>query len=324
MTSLAQYSLGPLPWTDETLVSAVWRDFRKAQEWVGQHPGRELDERLDSLQAVLRIFERSAKQFGDELARFHAEAQGGHLFRRNRRPDLEAYEERFRELLYFFASSAMTLVDQARALSQKVALPEYAERVEAAFSLNPQHRFVQELRVDLIHVTLHQPGWQVTSGRDQDATSKFMLWPNQLRRASEYNAQAREFIRDHAGGIDLGHLTADYAAKVRDFHAWLRGAIEAVAGPTIADYRRCTKRIMAVSSRSWWNIVFQQVVLAGKRDPYLYLDHYLTQAELTEVNSLPNRSRTQVNRIIELVDEYDACDDELRQCIHLAFGAGDA
>ena len=324
MTALAQYSLGPLPWADKTLVSAAWRDFQQAQEWVDQHPGRELEERLDSLRAVLRIFERSAMQFDDALARFHAEAHDGHLFRRTRKPDLEAYEERFRELLYVFASSAMTLVDQARALSQKVALPEYAERVKIAFSASPQHRFIQELRVDLIHVTLHRPGWQLTSGRDEESTSKFMLWPNRLSRASEYNVQAREFIRDHASGIDLGRLNTEYAAKVHEFHAWLRDATEAAVGPTIADYRRCTKRIKAVSSRSWWNIIFQQIVLAGKPDPYLYLDQYLTQEELAEVNSLPHRSRRQVDRIIELVDEYDACDDELRQVVHRAFGTSDA
>lgn len=236
MASPDQYSLGPLPWTDETLVSAVWRNSREAREWVGEHPGRDLDDRLNSLRAVLRIFERSSRQFEETLVRFHDEAHGGHLFRRNRKNDLEAYEEHFSELLYVFASSAMTLVDQARAMSQKVALPGYSEHVRTAFSSNPQHRFIQELRVDLVHVTLHRPGWQLTSGRDEESTSKFMLWPIQLKRATEYNAHARQFIRDHAAGIDLGGLIADYRAQVRQFHEWLHDAVNAAAGAIIADY----------------------------------------------------------------------------------------
>jgi hypothetical protein len=87
------------------------------------------------------------------------------------------------------------------------------------------------------------------------------------------------------------------------------------------DYLRCMKRIKAVSSRSFWNLIFQQVVIAGKRDPYTYLDHYLTEEELNEVNALPHRSRKQIDRIIEFVDEHEACDDELRQIINKAFGA---
>ena len=321
MPSSAHYNLGPLPWSDEDLVAAVWKSFTQAQQWVDEHPGRAFVARLESLRTVRRIFEGSAEQFNEYLTRFHAEAQGGHLFRRNRRSDLEAYDQQFQKLLYVFASSAMTLVDQARTLSQKVTLPDYKARVSTAFATNPMHRFVQELRVDVIHVTLHRPGWQLTSGRDEEPTSKFMLWPKQLTRLPEYNAQARQFVEKHPKGIDLGRLIADYSADVREFHEWLQQATEDAVGHMMDDYLRCMKRINAVSSCSSWNIIFQQVVIAGKRDPHTYLDKYLTEGELNEVNALPHRSRKQIDRIIELVDEYEACDDELRQIIYKAFGA---
>ena len=321
MPSSAHYNLGPLPWSDDDLVAAVWKSFTQAQEWVDEHPGRAFVARLESLWAVRRIFEGSAEQFNECLARFHAEAQGGHLFRRNRRSDLDAYEQQFQKLLYVFASSAMTLVDQSRALSQKVTLPDYEAHVSAAFATNPRHRLVQELRVDVIHVTLHRPGWQLTSGRDEEPTSKFMLWPNQLTRLPDYNVQARQFVEKHPKGIDLGRLIADYSAEVREFHEWLQQTTEDAVGHMMDDYQRCMKRIKSVSSRSFWNLIFQQVVIAGKRDPYTYLDQYLTEGELSEVNALPHRSRRQIDRIIELVDEYEACDDELRQIIYKAFDA---
>jgi hypothetical protein len=100
----------------------------------------------------------------------------------------------------------------------------------------------------------------------------------------------------------------------------LQEALDSEAGEQIADYRRCAKRIKAVSSRSWWNIIFKQAVLPAKRDPYQYLDQYLTADELNEVNKLPFRSKAQVDRIIALVDEYDACDNELRLVVYEAFG----
>lgn len=317
------YSLGPLPWSDEVLVAAAWKSFEDARRLVNEHPGRDLAERSLSLKSVLHIFEGAAESFDELLVRFHAEAHGSHLFRRNRRSDLDAFEVKLQERLYLFASSAMTLVDQARALRKKVELSGYEERVSSSFAKNPRHRFIQDLRNDLIHVTLHQPSWQLTSGRNEEPTSKFMLWPDQLTRSNEYTALARAYVRDHPKGIDLGVLIDEYVRDVTEFHEWLNDALNNSAGSLVADYRRCSNRINAVSSCSWWNIIFRQVVLAGKRDPYQYLDQYLTPQELVDVNSLPGRSKAQIDRIIELVDEFGACDLELRALIYKAFGASD-
>lgn len=67
-----------------------------------------------------------------------------------------------------------------------------------------------------------------------------------------------------------------------------------------------------------WSI--SQVVIQGKHDPYAYLPKYLTPQELEDVRSLPHRSIVQVDRIIEIVDEYGACNDEVRDMAYKAFG----
>lgn len=149
----------------------------------------------------------------------------------------------------------MTLVDQARALSKKVELPGYKKRVSSAFAANPRHRFMQELRNDLIHVTLHQPNWQLTSGRDEESTSKFMLWPDQLTRSNKYHVLAKAYVHDHPKGIDLGMLIDEYARDASNFHAWLNDTLSHTSGSLISDYRRCLNRINAVSSYSLWNII---------------------------------------------------------------------
>jgi len=303
------------------LVAAVWRDFRTAQKLVDEHPGCNLYERTRSLRSVLRIFSKSAERFFENLGRFKAETLDDSLFRRNRKSDFEEFEAGFQENLFIFASSAMTLADQSRALSRKVDLPGYSERVESTFRGNPRHKFIQELRNDLIHVTLHKPQYQVTTNfENHESTCRFMLWPDKLSRSGEYHTLARAYIRDHSQGIDLGELIESYRRDVNDFHGWLNAALDSVVGDQITDYLRCVKRIKAVSSRSLWNIIFRQVLLPGKRDPYQYLDQYLTPTELTEVNKLPFRSKEQVDCIISLVDEYEACDSALRDVVYKAFG----
>lgn len=319
-----QYKLGPLPWGNEQLEAKVWSDGPTVQEWVKEHPGFEFEERLESLQAMLRIFESSGSRFQEQLKRFHMETAEGGLLRRNRRHDLAALKEQVQELLYLFTSSAMTLVDQSRALSKKVALPGYEERKNKDFVGDPQHRFIQELRVDLVHVALHQPSWQITSGRDEERESKFMIHAKGLRRAPSYNKHAKSFLIQNPKGIDLGHLVESYTQKVLSFHAWFRDQVESVVGDQMDDYRRCCRCVRAVSSRCWWNILLKQVVIAGARDPYDYLGEYLTDEEMREVCSMPSRSRAQIDRIVELVDEEGACNEELRKVVYEAFGAVDA
>ncbi len=61
-----------------------------------------------------------------------------------------------------------------------------------------------------------------------------------------------------------------------------------------------------------------------KIDPYQYLPQYLNENELAEVLSLPMHSKRQVDRIIEIVDEYGCGDDELKQIIYKAFNVSGA
>lgn len=319
----ASYSLGPLPWENSVLDKAALQTPVDAQELVKEHPGYQFVTRLESLEAVRKIFSDSVREFKELLVCFHTEAELGHLFRRNRRSDLEAYEQQFQKLLYIFASSAMTLVDQARALSTKINLPGYSDRVSLTFAKNSRHRFIQELRVDVIHVTLHRPGWQLTAGVGEEATSKFILWPQQLTRQSEYNAEAKRFVAEHPNGIDLGKLVSEYSLEVLEFQDWLKKTTETVVGAEISDYLRCVKRIKSLHSRQFWYLIFKQVIIPGKKDPYSYLGQYLSDDELREINSLPLRSKCQVDRIIELVDEYGACTGDLRQTVYSAFGVTD-
>jgi hypothetical protein len=61
-------------------------------------------------------------------------------------------------------------------------------------------------------------------------------------------------------------------------------------------------------------------MVTPETDLYGHLQRYLTPEELQEINTLPHSSKEQVDRIIEMVDEYGACDNELRKLVYKAFG----
>ncbi len=51
----------------------------------------------------------------------------------------------------------------------------------------------------------------------------------------------------------------------------------------------------------------------GRLGGYDYLLRYLTDDELERVYSLPMRSKEQVDLIIKILDDYGACNDDLRK-----------
>lgn len=312
-------NLGPPPWTEEELERAVFLNHSAVQTALYAHTGREIHERLESLASILRLFNKTANAIQDGIQRFHSEVHENNLFQRSRRYDRQRLEEGIQEALYVFAASSMTLVDLSRALKDKINIPGYGEHVTQSFAKSPLHRFVQELRVDMIHVTLHEPSWQLTSGRNEEPTTYFLLHPRQLKRIDDYHPLARQYVSDHPKGIDLARTVSHYQGEVNSLHMWLCDAVETAAGDTLTDYRRSQRIVRAVSSRSLWRLILSQVVIEGNRDPYAYLDRYLTLDELRDVMSHQHRSKAQVDRIIELIDEDGACNAELREIVYKSF-----
>ncbi|SHL17044.1 hypothetical protein SAMN05216428_101321 [Nitrosospira sp. Nsp11] len=212
----------------------------------------------------------------------------------------------------------MTLVDQSRALSKKITISGYSARISADFEKNGSHKFIQELRNDVVHITLHKPNWHISTEKDGTRITKFLLYPHQLARAEKYNLYAKNYLQKNPNGINLGALFAEYQTLVNGFQEWLQKAISSVVGTEISDYLRCRLYVNRLGARPAWNLILCQVV-AGAKNPYNYLDQFLTEKEMVEVLALPHQSAAQVDLIIRIIDEYGACDDELRSLVYKAF-----
>lgn len=317
-------SLGDRPWSETSIVESVFANYSAVEKALDDHPGRNVRDRLESIASCLRLFIKSEESIQTSIARFHQGAHDERLLTRRRRHEYRALKEQIQESLFIFCACAMTLVDQARALSDQIEIDGYETAVEAAFRSNPLHRFIQELRVDMIHVTMHEPGWQITSGRDQDRTTKFLLKPTQLRRLDKYHRLAKQYVSSFPDGIDLGNTVQAYREQVEVFQTWLRESTELAASEQLQDFQRCWRIVKATSARPMWRMIFLQVLIQGNRDPYDYLERELTESELDEVKALPFKSKEQVDRIIHLVDDVGACDADLRKIVYQAFGVTDA
>lgn len=319
---MTTYKLGPLPWSDETLARAYFQSFVAAYEAIREHPGYTLHKRVESLSAALRLFNKWCARFIEDIGRFHVEFREGGIMHRTRNGDLQQLEESFQESLYVIASTAMTLVDQSRGIEKHVVLAGYEEKKDA-FVKCPAHRFIQELRNDVVHVSLHQPNWQISVRADGISETEMVLYPHQLQRADGWHSLAKQYLQERPEGVHIGALISEYQEKVTSLHKWLHQAITEAKGDVISEYLLCDRRLKAIGSHATWRMLLTQVVIQNKKDPFDYLDRYLTPEELLEVNNLPARSQQQVDRIIELIDEYGACNQELRELTYQAFAVGD-
>ena len=88
--------------------------------------------------------------------------------------------------------------------------------------------------------------------------------------------------------------------------------------PEIMEYRKYDRILNRFGARAEWKIMLTET-LKRNVDPYDYLDRYFNKQELDEVMKLPMRSPKQIDRIIEILDEFDACDEDLRQKIYTLF-----
>lgn len=320
---MTTYTLGPLPWSDETLTRAYWKGFTKAYETIREHPGYELHKRVESLKAALRLFNKWCARFHEDLGNLHVELKEAGILQRNRKDELKRFEESFQEALYVIASTAMTLVEQSRAIAKKIELAGYEDKT-SAFANDPAHRFIQELRNDVIHVSLHQPSWQVDIRMDGLGATEMILHPHQFQRAKGWHSLAKQYLQNRPDGVRVGELISQYQGNVVHFHEWLHQAITEAKGAVIADYLRCDRTLYAIGSRATWRLQLSQIVIPNKKDPFAYLDRYLNAEEMEEINALPHRSAGQIDRIIEIIDEYGACDGELRELVYQAFSVSDS
>jgi len=204
---------------------------------------------------------------------------------------------------------------------KNITIPNFQDELANHFNLK-QQAFVKELRNHLNHVTFFESNWSIniawsTKDTEPVQTSHFEFKTAELLRDGNFkNKEAKTYVQGQNGRIDVRNLT--YSKSVQSFLAWLMPEIEARLSAEVQDYRRCVRARRANSARSGYRILLGQV--KPETDLFGHLHKYLTQEELREIDALPHRSKLQIDRVIEMVDEYGACDDELRGLVYKAFG----
>jgi hypothetical protein len=286
-------------------------------EVMSCHPGHSLDGKIKSLERTLETYWRCNADLLMRLDEFDVASKDGTLFYPSREAALNEYAKSSRKEIFALSGAAAALVDQARHVTMKISFPEFAQVRTEHFNIG-QHTFIKELRNHLNHKSFLEPSWSIKNvGPGQ--TSHLEFNAAKLLRNNGFTGTAKKYLQDQRAPIDVRRLFETYGQSVRNFYAWLMPEIEIRLPIDVHDYRRCIHMRRAHVARLWYRLVFTQMV-TPETDLYGHLPEHLTPKEREEINALPHRSKEQIDRIIEMVDEYGACDEELRALVYKGFG----
>jgi hypothetical protein len=253
------------------------------------------------------------------INRFKGESAKQSFWGRSQRQFVEELEISIQRGIASSAMCAMTLVEHVRRFSKNHVIPGYSSKVSQYFKDSQEHIFVQNFRNYIAHFKLSPANFMSTFSRQGDRKVFFLLSQDDLLKSDKWQPLAKKYIDGHPDGVDVEQLFESYSAKVTEFHNWVRSAVLESYGELMSGYLYYQRLLNRFDTRFGWTIMLKHVV-QNRINPYAYLDSHLTKQELAEVFSLSYRSKAQVDRIIDLVDEYGACTEEIRSLVYQCFG----
>ncbi|MCK4820787.1 hypothetical protein KA005_33790 [bacterium] len=311
--------LGDPPWDDSALEKSWWITFSGTREYVNtKHPGALLYRSLESVCLSLEIFLDAVEDLISSINMFKADSIRPGFWHRPNRAFVDSLEIRIQRGISSSASCAMALVDHARNFSEKYHVPNYKDTIKNSFCTNPEHRFVQGLRNYIAHVRITKANWQIIYS-EKGRMVRFILSPDELVKWDEWPSEAKDYIKQKTEGINVEELFNSYSTKVRRFHSWFNSRVMDTYSNDITDYLRCERFLDKLSVANEWRLLLSPASQRDDFDPYIHLGQYLSKQEREEVFSLPYKSKAQVDRIISLIDEHNACTEELRQKVYSLF-----
>lgn len=307
------------PWSERQITESTFRDFKRTRETIAQTRGGQLQQATEGVEAALSLFLDSVDDLRSSISLFKGKAVRPGFWDRPTEDSRQKLETNVQRGLFCSSMAAKALADHTRSFAEAYPVSDYEPEKDDKFANNPEHRFIQDLRNCATHVRPTQANWRITRNV-QGEHVQFLLHPSELTKWQKWTALSKDYMDQNPDGVDVEPLFDSYTATVTSFHEWLRARVWGENHQQLQQYYQANRTYKAASSKATWRIVLQQ--LAGREDfdPYQYLGRYLRQPELEEVLALPHRSPEQVDRIIHYVDEFGACDEEIRKKVYGFFG----
>jgi hypothetical protein len=316
----SSFELGDPAWSEDVLRQAYFKDFIQTREVIRtNHPGAAVYEALESIRLSLDVFKNSVEETIASINKFKGDSSRPDFWNRPSRQIVDDLEISIQRGILSSSACAFSLVDHTRIFSRSYNIPNYDDKINEYFIANKQHHFFQSLRNYLSHFRIVKANWMIARS-EKGRNVFFIMNKSDLMKWDGWNEFATEYIQDSKDGVNVEDLLEFYLVEVIEFHNWLRSAVIECYSENVSDYIRCIRLLNGFESKSHWDVILTQIAVPRKLDPYMYLDRYLMPEEVVKILSLPHRSKEQVDIIINIIDEYNICTEEMRMVVYKLFG----
>ena len=304
-----------VPWSGEILERLGQMNIEMANKVLEFHPGQSLFLVWQSIENLLSIFNVNSIDLENSLRNFHEKAQSADFFSRRRRVEFEGVHLQINKNMYNLSSVAEALWQITQRFRDKFNPEKYTDHYDQCYSNSKVYQFIKNLRVALHHQQFTKAHYQIRKIEKVHET-EFFLRSSELLSLNCFKAKSRDFISEIGDKIFVRPVFDKHKENICEFYGWVHSNLK--ADQRFIDYQRCKLVPIKEGSRVWFSIMLQQME-ERNLDPYDYLDQNFTDEELTEIRKLPPRSKVQVDRIIELYDENNACTGDMKEKIYKLF-----
>ena len=303
------------PWSYEDIKGSYFANFTTTERLIKATEGGVLWSELSALHACLAILNSCTNDILDAISEFSHATTKPRFWDLINRVEQERYANQLKKHVFCTASAAMALVGHARNFSKKYPVDGLMQKRNECFGNTGLHHFIQGLRNYVVHVKVAEANWLISwKGANKKREVKFLFNAIDLREFKKWKPDAKQFIDQNEDGIDVYQIFLSYLQCANNYYSWHRARVIANYSPVLEMYFVYERYLNKIKESTKWNLIISHA--KEGLDVFQYLDKYLTPQQIEDVLGYKNGSQQQVDRLIEIIDVYKACDDELKEKIY--------
>jgi hypothetical protein len=304
------------PWPQEIKEALSYYSFEELDKVLKIHPGHHLYVTWKSLESLLGIFSISAEETISGFDDFQMKAQNPDFFSRPNTQEFKRNCLQVNKNLYHLSSLFVAIYNVTQKFRGHFYSDRYKNLYESCYTNSEEHHLIKAVRNALSHHHFSTANYSVkVQGTKKDTA--FYIYTKDLLENGNLKDHDKDHIRKY-NKLDVRKIFDLQINKITEFYNSLEN--ELANDVRYSDYIECKMSPKRNATRTWWTILITQII-AKNLDPYNYLDNHFNNEELLEITKLPHRSKEQIDRMIKIYDETQACDEAMREKIYKFFGA---
>jgi hypothetical protein len=288
-------------------------------------PGYDVYTKLMALNTSIYILDKNCNDLEAFVHELTTSPKWRYLFMVENREALHNVSQDVVRRLHNFVSAAASLRDHTRAFYNKHykdgdLMPEYHEKKRVVFGEDPLAQFTLSLRKYCQHYRSPHMNYRTAwdPGGAPSSTTAIIL-KEDLLLFDGWNKQARSYLDQIEGGVDVLSIAKVYRTKVLSFYEWFQTEQERIHRDELEDFKAKEAELLRLQLEDKLDRCLSTGDSLDCSEQSLFL-HMFLKRDYEQLSELQPRSRDRAELAISLVRERFDINDQLAAKLRNAYG----